>query len=597
MSYDVFGRESSRRTMRNGTQIQNMALTYRNDNKISSRHITGINAARIADETFAYDSYGRLSHYTCSGPQYPGDSAGRQIASQQFRHDSLNNLTSVITTFIDGSTDNINRIYNSANPTQLSRIEYSNPPHVRNLSYDPDGNLINDGIHTYRYNELGNLVSVNAGNRVLTSYGYDASGRLTRQNDTDGTPATLHYADEQLIAARQGSATARYLRQEETVQARRLSTTGTELYGSDLGQNIRAMIASDNLTRNLLYAPYGSTEASSDTGSLLERSRPGFNGERIDPLARLYHFGNGRRAYSPELMMFLSPDPLSPFGAGGLNPYAYCSGDPINFRDPSGLAQEPGWLAWTLLGIGIVMAALFFRPAIKGIAIAGTNAIKAITASKAVTLASTVTSLGLKTASLSIAQIDAITGTDNSHISNALSAASLVFGTIAFGSWMNTGRLQANANITKPNTRKSNGSLFKLTTNENGQAFTVNYTTPRPEQAAVKRSSLFKRNFKEAIFGIKPTDGSQMAWHTTRLARQALFRFSVLGLVASSIYTARIYIQSSRDDGSEQDLQPNDGEVHGVQENAINTHNDFNEQTLRLRNSALMDIYASDDED
>ena len=36
-------------------------------------------------------------------------------------------------------------------------------------------------------------------------------------------------------------------------------------------------------------------------------------------------------------MRFYSPDSLSPFDAGGLNSYAYCSGDPLNYSDPSGL--------------------------------------------------------------------------------------------------------------------------------------------------------------------------------------------------------------------------------------------------------------------
>ena len=35
-------------------------------------------------------------------------------------------------------------------------------------------------------------------------------------------------------------------------------------------------------------------------------------------------------------MRFASPDDLSPFLAGGLNAYAYCQGDPVNFTDPSG---------------------------------------------------------------------------------------------------------------------------------------------------------------------------------------------------------------------------------------------------------------------
>ncbi|WP_434626810.1 RHS repeat-associated core domain-containing protein [Chromobacterium sp. CV08] len=76
----------------------------------------------------------------------------------------------------------------------------------------------------------------------------------------------------------------------------------------------------------------------------------GFNGERIDPVSGATHLGNGYRAYSPALMRFHCPDSLSPFGAGGVNAYAYCDGDPVNRADPSG---HLGWQAWTGIGLGI----------------------------------------------------------------------------------------------------------------------------------------------------------------------------------------------------------------------------------------------------
>lgn len=63
-----------------------------------------------------------------------------------------------------------------------------------------------------------------------------------------------------------------------------------------------------------------------------------FVGEVLDPASSAYLLGNGRRAYSPLLMRFRSPDPLSPMGAGGTNCYAYCANDPVNFTDPSGHA-------------------------------------------------------------------------------------------------------------------------------------------------------------------------------------------------------------------------------------------------------------------
>ncbi|ULH10613.1 RHS repeat-associated core domain-containing protein [Serratia marcescens] len=62
----------------------------------------------------------------------------------------------------------------------------------------------------------------------------------------------------------------------------------------------------------------------------------GFNGERTDPVLGSYHLGNGYRMYNPTLRRFTAPDSMSPFGKGGINPYAYCGGDPINNTDPTG---------------------------------------------------------------------------------------------------------------------------------------------------------------------------------------------------------------------------------------------------------------------
>ncbi|PYC26073.1 RHS repeat-associated core domain-containing protein [Pseudomonas mosselii] len=82
------------------------------------------------------------------------------------------------------------------------------------------------------------------------------------------------------------------------------------------------------------YTAYGSEKSPSPATSLL-----GFNGELRTPIGG-YLLGNGYRTYNPALMRFNSPDSLSPFEAGGLNPYSYCSGDPINNIDPSGHMQR-----------------------------------------------------------------------------------------------------------------------------------------------------------------------------------------------------------------------------------------------------------------
>ena len=82
---------------------------------------------------------------------------------------------------------------------------------------------------------------------------------------------------------------------------------------------------------------------------------PGFNGERPDPVSGSYHLGNGYRAYNPVLRRFNCPDSLSPFGAGGINPYAYCLGDPVNRTDPTGHISWQGivGIVTGVIGLGL----------------------------------------------------------------------------------------------------------------------------------------------------------------------------------------------------------------------------------------------------
>ncbi|MBQ7590641.1 MAG: RHS repeat-associated core domain-containing protein [Verrucomicrobia bacterium] len=59
-----------------------------------------------------------------------------------------------------------------------------------------------------------------------------------------------------------------------------------------------------------------------------------FQGREYDYDTALYYFRN--RWYEPETGRWLSPDPIGI--SGGLNLYAFCGNDPVNFVDPMGLA-------------------------------------------------------------------------------------------------------------------------------------------------------------------------------------------------------------------------------------------------------------------
>jgi RHS repeat-associated protein len=105
-----------------------------------------------------------------------------------------------------------------------------------------------------------------------------------------------------------------------------LQLTGNDRHGSPF------MSMANGSCSTLCWSPFGASAPRTGQAASL----PGFNGERADPLSGVTHLGNGYRAYSPALRRFTCPDSSSPFGEGGINPYAYCEGDPINHTDPSG---------------------------------------------------------------------------------------------------------------------------------------------------------------------------------------------------------------------------------------------------------------------
>ncbi|WP_153787869.1 RHS repeat domain-containing protein [Pseudomonas sp. EMN2] len=355
-------RESMRETIVNGESKNFLLTSYYLDGRLHERHNVDLvdEGAEITTERFTYDPNRRLSLYQCDGANHPIDHLGRSIVRQEFAYDSLNNITQVVTVFLDGSRNVSDRLFGLPDPTQLARLTHSNPPSVVTLAYDESGNVISDGVSVYTYDDFERLIAVVQSDRQnFAIYGYDADGRQISRSDPGGRPdVELNYAHGEMVNATQMSRTSKFLRNAQDVLANNRSGSDDDEFNLlDQSASVRGVITEAGQNKRIFYTPYGVSNVG-DQGSssmLVDRVRAAFNGELLDPVTNLYHLGNGRRAYNPELMIFLSPDPLSPFGAGGINAYAYCHGDPINFSDPSGLM--PKWLAW-LLGLGGLLAGI-----------------------------------------------------------------------------------------------------------------------------------------------------------------------------------------------------------------------------------------------
>lgn len=370
-TYDTFNRETGR-SLNVGGRHFTVTQTWRADSQLATRHLE-TDGHSLLHEEFHYDRRNRLQRHVCTGEQRPQDRFGNAIAQQVFTYDAMDNVTRCLTMFGDGSRDIAEYHYATGDACQLVEITHEQHPDYpasETLDYDDDGNLLNDAQgRELHYDALGRLLGIVAAGQQ-TTYHYDGHGELAGTVEADGAETLRFYQGYQLNHEVQGGKVTHLLYANDSPvaqipddnieQSRLLLTTAI---GSVIAE------ARQNTVTTAAYTAYG--ESGAGLAALL-----GFNGEMRE-VNDWYLLGRGYRAYCPALMRFNRPDSESPFGMGGLNPYIYCEGNPVTFRDRSGHRRElpeyiyppppveqpkpaeggggGGWMKW----IGVAISAVF----------------------------------------------------------------------------------------------------------------------------------------------------------------------------------------------------------------------------------------------
>ena len=338
LTWDTFDREAGRTVSSSSSgNSWTITSTYNANDQLAGRCLTR-NDSVVRTETYTYDARNRLIDYNCSGSEPAHDAKGLAIKEQTFSYDSYDNITQLQTTYQDNTTDQATYTYDTTDPCQLKTVTHTHAsyPASTTLAYDAAGCLTDDGEgrnFTYDHGiNCGYLLSVTKAGQT-SNLAYDPLSRLI---DEDGTK--LFYRGSALVNQIQDASNkARFITGPggNLAQVRTGSNAGVWLSGSDASGSILS-IDSDTTSQTQIYGPHGEQPAGAGNASLL-----GYNGERTSTLLDGYHLGNGYRLYSPALRRFTAPDSLSPFDQGGINPYAYCAGDPINNTDPTGHMFHP----------------------------------------------------------------------------------------------------------------------------------------------------------------------------------------------------------------------------------------------------------------
>lgn len=240
------------------------------------------------------------------------------------------------------------------------------------MSYDEDGNLIEDGLWNYTYNAKNQLISMESkgvvsqdGFYIVIDLLYDYLGRCSEKVVYEHTGDPLNLTTLYTQAYIYNGWNVMAVIHDEGSPGGAIDTIGytwgLDLSGSlggaggvgglvaiedertggtysvaqDGNGNIAAVVdlSTKAIVAEFEYSPYG--RIIREAGSYAVNMPYRFSTKWYDKNSDLYYYGF--RFYDPENGKFINRDPLGE--SGGTNLYAFVGNDPVNFIDAFGLAK------------------------------------------------------------------------------------------------------------------------------------------------------------------------------------------------------------------------------------------------------------------
>lgn len=280
-------------------------------------------------EAYTYDALNRLANFK-QGEMTTGAEIPNPLKQVQYNLDALGNRTTMTT---NGVTTNYT-VNNMNAYTAITGGQNITP------QYDDNGNMTNDGTHTYQYNYNNRMISVENGATAI--YKYDAlSRRIQKTVVSTGSTTNYYYCGDQVIEERNTSnaVQATYvfgISVDDVLQMQRGSNT-YYYHKNHLGSVVALTDSSGNLVERYGYDPFGQPFFFDANDSALSLSSVSnyilFTGRDYDYETDLYYY-RARTLY-PRIGNFMQEDPL--LYVNGYNYYVYVLNNPLFYVDAYGL--------------------------------------------------------------------------------------------------------------------------------------------------------------------------------------------------------------------------------------------------------------------
>ena len=290
--------------------------------------------------TYQYDGMNRLTREDIQGHKtatYEYDKAGNLTCRKEYDYHTMS---------LDGETPNKTVTYTYQNGRMTS---YDGESCV----YDENGNPT-----TYRGKTLtwtrGRLLETYpslASPNVTWTFTYNADG-IRVGKSAPGTTTTYGVDGERIVYEKTNGQIKRYFYDEGGIAGVEYSGQKYVFRKNLQGDVVGICSSSGTLIGEYVYDAWGNLLEEPTNGVLLANPFR-YRGYYYDSSIGLYYLNS--RYYDPETGRFLNEDLVSylePETIGGINPYAYCLNDPVNYVDPTGHKAE--WWQWLISGIEIV---------------------------------------------------------------------------------------------------------------------------------------------------------------------------------------------------------------------------------------------------
>jgi len=312
------------------------AFTYDPNTDRMTKYQFNVNGQSVVGQ-LTWNAIGTLASLVATDPFYSG---GNQTCA--YSHDDLARIASSncgstwAQTFTYDAFGNLSKTGSASfQPTysyltnRMTQVGSSTP------SYDANGNVTNDFLHTYSWDANGRPVTIDGIGAT-----YDALGRMVEQNKS-GTYSEIVYAPTGAkLAIMNGSTLQRAFVPLAGGSVAVYTSSGLTYYRhSDwIGSSRFASTPSRGLYYDGAYAPFGEVYAQTGTTDL------SFTGMNQDTSPNLYDFP--AREYGTQ-GRWPSPDPAGLASVRlrdpqTLNRYAYVRNDPLSRVDPLGKEDSSG---------------------------------------------------------------------------------------------------------------------------------------------------------------------------------------------------------------------------------------------------------------